>query len=39
LRENYSKAVLGKEAKNLSDLDVVKVKAAYPFIVSEAETK
>jgi biopolymer transport protein ExbD len=39
LRENYSKTVLGKEAKNLSEADMMKVKAAYPFIVSEAETK
>lgn len=39
LREHYSKTVLGKEAKNLSEADVTKVKAAYPFVVSEAETK
>ena len=39
LRENYSKTVLEKDAKNLSEVDMMKVKAAYPFIVSEAETK
>ena len=39
LREHYSKTVLGKDAKNLSKANMVKVKAAYPFIVSEAETK
>lgn len=39
LREHYSKTVLGKEAKNLSDADMIQVKAAYPFVVSEAETK
>lgn len=39
LRENYSQTVLGKDVKSLNDADMMKVKGAYPFIVSEADTK
>ena len=39
LRENYSKNVLGKSTKELTEEEIQMVKSAYPFILSEAQTK
>ncbi|MCL5128033.1 biopolymer transporter ExbD [Algibacter sp. L4_22] len=39
LRSNYAANVLKKSVDNLSKADLQKVKNAYPFILSEAETK
>jgi len=39
LREVYGYAVFGKSPKNLVDAELKEVKSAYPFILSEAETK
>ncbi|MBD0831999.1 ExbD/TolR family protein [Aestuariibaculum sediminum] len=39
LRNDYCTNVLNKSSKNLTAEEVIKVKEAYPFIVSEAETK
>ena len=39
LREDYAKSVLGKSANKLTEAELIKVKDAYPFLISEAETK
>ena len=39
LRENYTKNVLGKTTNKLTNEEIKVVKDAYPFILSEAETK
>ncbi|KAA5821442.1 biopolymer transporter ExbD [Algibacter amylolyticus] len=39
LRQGYSLNVLGKPAVNLTTAEENQVKKAYPFIISEAETK
>ena len=39
LRENYAMQKLGKTSENLSKEDIVLIRKAYPFILSEAETK
>ena len=39
LREKYSKNVLKKEVKDLNTDELKQVKEAYPFILSEAETR
>jgi len=39
LRQTYSLKVIGKPSNDLSELEMKQVKAAYPFILSEAETK
>jgi len=39
LREDYVKSVLGKSANKLTEAELIKVKDAYPFLISEAETK
>lgn len=39
LRENYAKKVFNKLPEDLSKEELQKVKDAYPFILSEAETK
>jgi len=39
LREAYVIEILGKTTKSLSIADLNTVKAAYPFLLSEAETK
>ena len=39
LRSNYAANVLQKSVDNLNKEDLQKVKKAYPFILSEAETK
>jgi biopolymer transport protein ExbD len=39
LRSNYAANVLKKSVDNLSKEDLKEVKKAYPFILSEAETK
>ena len=39
LRNTYSNTVLKKDAKMLSKQELKNVKEAYPFILSEAETK
>ena len=39
LRQNYSLKVIGKASDKLSKSEEHKVKDAYPFILSEAETK
>jgi biopolymer transport protein ExbD len=39
LREVYCYSVLGKSPNNLTDSELSMVKKAYPFIISEADTK
>jgi biopolymer transport protein ExbD len=39
LRETYSKDVLRKPSDKLTEVDIKHIKKAYPFILSEAETK
>lgn len=39
LRETYAKNELGKSPKALTESDLTAIKKAYPFILSEAETK
>ncbi|MEZ4792822.1 MAG: biopolymer transporter ExbD [Gelidibacter sp.] len=39
LREDYAKNVLGKTSKEVTENDLKEIKKAYPFILSEAETK
>ncbi|WP_347925981.1 biopolymer transporter ExbD [Pontimicrobium sp. SW4] len=39
LRQTYAKAILGKSIDNLNKDDKVLLKKAYPFIISEAQTK
>tara|TARA_R110002049_G_scaffold87533_1_gene221870 strand:- start:16772 stop:17299 length:528 start_codon:yes stop_codon:yes gene_type:complete len=39
LREDYSKNVLKKASDKLTDTNINTIKKAYPFILSEAETK
>lgn len=39
LREDYAKTILGKKAKDLTEKDLNELKKAYPFVISEAETK
>jgi hypothetical protein len=39
LREDYAKNILGKNPSQLTELDLKAIKKAYPFILSEAETK
>ena len=39
LREVYATNVLGKSVSNLTASEVKNIKALYPFIISEAETK
>lgn len=39
LRETYSKEVLKKSIDDLTDTELEKVRNAYPFILSEAETQ
>lgn len=39
LRDTYSKAILKKNSKTLSKEEIETVRNAYPFILSEAETK
>lgn len=39
LREAYAQKEFGKNASDLSESDLKEIKKAYPFILSEAETK
>ena len=39
LRDTYSESILNKNSKTLSKVEIESVKEAYPFILSEAETK
>lgn len=39
LRQTYSLNVIGKPADKLTEAEETQVKKAYPFIISEAETK
>lgn len=39
LRQTYAREILKKPSNNLSEKDLKEVKAAYPFILSEAQTE
>ena len=39
LREVYSQKIFGKGVEDLNPSDIKKIRKAYPFIISEAETK
>ncbi len=39
VRKDYSKAIFNKEPEDLTKEEMQKVKKAYPFILSEAETR
>ena len=39
LRNTYSKNILDKSLDNLSENEIILLKKAYPFIISEAQTK
>ncbi|MCB0447832.1 MAG: biopolymer transporter ExbD [Gelidibacter sp.] len=39
LRDDYALTIIGKSSNNLTDSELNQVRKAYPFIISEAETK